>query len=140
MDIDDKELFEILNFHRQMLELETPSTQDLPYHKLRLWMSKNLYQVIREEEYLNTDCDQDVEDMLKIFTWIIKYLAEISILIKGDFDDQVEKKDGIKKFIKRLLYLFKTDIYLCYRTHSKVDLTELIIEVCEKQESSNELQ
>jgi hypothetical protein len=134
LDIDDKELYETLNFHRQMLELETPSIKDQPYHKLRLWMSKNLYQVI-QEDYLNAECDQDVEDMLKIFPWIIKYLTEISILVK---DDQIEKNNAIKKLIKRLLYLFKTDVYLSYRTDSKVYLTELIIEFCNKQESSNE--
>lgn len=133
LDIDSKELTEVLNCHRQLLELETPRTEDLAYHKLRLWISQNLYQITEEQEYLNTECDQDVEDILKKFSWIIKYLAEISILIKNDRVGEA----GIKRLMKRLLYLFKTDIYFCYRTESKVDLTELITEVCKKQGSSD---
>jgi hypothetical protein len=134
-EIEAADLFEILTWHKQLLELETPNTLDLDYYKLRLWISQNLYQIIHEEDFLNTGCDQDVEDILKKFSWIIKYLVEISILVKYN---RLEEPTAIKRFTRRLLYLFKIDIYFCNRTDSKVELPEIIMEVCKKIESSDD--
>jgi hypothetical protein len=121
-------IIEIIQMHYQLLEMETHYGEDEPFHNLRRWIFKNLAIIVEDEGYIDPTCDTDVEEILKKFTWVIKYLVQIHLMIKKClFDDKKE----IEKFMRKMVGLFKFDIYLCDRTDSKVELSNLISEAVE---------
>jgi len=129
--INGKVVVKILKMQYALLMVENSSSDDMTYHKTRCWIMKNLIIVCDNDDYIDVECDPDVELILERHRWVIDFLVRMhTIVMNSDFDGE-----NHMFFTKKLLGVLKFEVYLGKLTDSIVELTDTILSVVREEET-----